>query len=259
MSGASSPRRTRRPSRFGRAMAGVVALGLAGTACGIGVDRSPRVIDKSQQRELSASRPADAAGLSSNGEQRLFFVTDVGKTGGSRLQQVSRQVGNTPEMVLAELFKGPNDQELNAKLRTAIPSGATVHRSTRSGEVVTVDLDGTLAATGGDRQILAIAQIVYSLTAIDGVQRVSILVDGVTREWPTEDGTPRSEPLTRFAYAELDPSTQPDLPPAPSPTSSSTTGAAAGNVNDAPAATGLATTTTTSTNGNVVAVDPTKN
>ena len=236
-------------------MIGALVLGLAGTACGIGVDRSPRVIDKSQQRDLGPSRPADAAGLSSNGEQRVFFVTDVGKTGGSRLQQVSRQVGSTPDMVLAELFKGPNDQELNGKLRTAIPSGATVHRSTRTGEVVTVDLDGTLAATGGDRQILAIAQIVYSLTAIDGVQRVSILVDGITREWPTEDGTPRSEPLTRFAYAELDPSTQPDLPPAPSPTSSSTVGAAAATVSEPPSATRPVSTTS----GIVGAVDPTKN
>ncbi len=250
-----SRRRRRRPPGFGRAMVAALVLCLAGTACGIGVDRSPRVIDKSQQRELGASRPADAAGLSSNGEQRVFFVTDVGKTGGSRLQQVSRQVGSTPEMVLAELLKGPNDQELNGKLRTAIPTGATVHGATRTGEVVTVDLDGTLAATGGDRQILAIAQIVYSLTAIDGVQRVSILVDGITREWPTEDGTPRSEPLTRFAYAELDPSTQPDLPPAPSPTSSSTIGAAAGTLSETPSATRPVSTTS----GIVGAVDPTKN
>lgn len=236
------------PGARRRRRAAFAVLGLLAAGCGIGVDRSPRVVEKNQQRDLGATRQPDATGLQANGEQRIFFVTDLGKTGGSRLQQVSRQVANTPAQVLAALFKGPTDAELNSKLRTAIPAAAVVLApASTSGDLVTVNLDATLASTGGDRQILAIAQIVYTLTSIDGVNRVRILIDGVPREWPTEDGTPRSEPLTRFAYAELDPSTQPELPPVPSPTSPSTTTPAA------------ATTAPAATTSAPVGADPAKN
>ena len=68
------------------------------------------------------------------------------------------------------------------------------------------------------------AQIVFTATGIDGVQRVKILVEGQPQGWLRGDGTaqPVGEPLTQYAYPELNPTSQPEYPPAPSPTTSTT-------------------------------------
>jgi hypothetical protein len=75
----------------------------------------------------------------------------------------------------------------------------------------------------GEPQVKAVAQIVFTATALPGVQRVQILVNGQSQGWPRGDGTaqPVGQPLTQFAYPDLNPTSEPDYLPAPSPTTSS--------------------------------------
>ena len=201
-----------------RHLALLVAVALAFTACGIPQDRSPRPFDQTQKVLLKPPRPASRDVLPASG-QRVFFVAGVGANGAGRLVQVVRDVHATAREVLAELFKGPTDLERGRRVQTAIPTDTTLlDVKSEAADTIAVYLDNALSGTAGERQILAVAQIVYTVTALDGVRKVRILVNNAPREWPTEDGTPRSEPLTRFTYARFDPSTQPEFPPSPSPT-----------------------------------------
>ena len=50
------------------------------------------------------------------------------------------------------------------------------------------------------------------LAEIDGVERVSLAVDGALVEWPRGDGSLTSEPLTIFDYPGRAVSSQPDYP-----------------------------------------------
>jgi hypothetical protein len=200
----------------------VVALAVMLSACGIPQDRSPRPFERTQTTDLQPPRPASRDVLPASG-QRVFFVAGVGANGAGRLVQVVRDVHATAREVLAELFKGPTDLERGRRVQTAIPTDTTLlDVKSEAADTIAVYLDNALSGTAGERQILAVAQIVYTVTALDGVRKVRILVNNAPREWPTEDGTPRSEPLTRFTYARFDPSTQPEFPPLPSPTGPST-------------------------------------
>ena len=222
----------------------IVAVAVTLSACGIPQDRSPRPFDQAQTVPLQPARPASRDVLPASG-QRVFFVAGVGANGAGRLVQVVRDVHATAREVLAELFKGPTDLERGRRVQTAIPTDTTLlDVKSEAADTIAVYLDNALSGTAGERQILAVAQIVYTVTALDGVRKVRILVNNAPREWPTEDGTPRSEPLTRFTYARFDPSTQPEFPPSPSPTDpgTSTTVTAATSTTSTTAS---STTTTT--------------
>jgi Sporulation and spore germination len=211
--------------RLAVALAVAVALSVLLAGCGIPQDRAPRPFDRTRTSVPPPARPASRDVLPASG-QRVFFVAGVGTTGASRLLPVVRDVHATALDVLTELFKGPTDLERGRRAQTAIPAETKVINAVSEAEgTIAVYLDNALTGTAGERQILAVAQIVYTLTALEGIHRVRILVNDAPREWPTEDGTPRSEPLTRFNYARFDPSTQPEFPPSPSPTEASSTAA----------------------------------
>jgi spore germination protein GerM len=60
--------------------------------------------------------------------------------------------------------------------------------------------------------VSALAQIVLTLTDIDGVEQVAVTVDGRETEWPRGDGTLVSRPLTAFDFPGRAVSSQPDYP-----------------------------------------------
>ena len=88
-----------------------------------------------------------------------------------------------------------------------------------------IDLNQPFFQATGENQVKAVAQIVFTATGIDGVQRVKILVEGQPQGWLRGDGTaqPVGVALTQYAYPELNPTSQPEYPPAPSPTTSTST------------------------------------
>lgn len=217
----SAPRRRADVTRLAARIV-IVAVATVLSACGIPTDRSPRPFDRTQTIPLQPPRPASRDVLPASG-QRIFFIAGVGANGAGRLVQVVRDVHATAREVLGELFKGPTDLERGRRVQTAIPTDTTLlDVKSEAADTIAVYLDNALSGTAGERQILAVAQIVYTVTALEGIRKVRILVNNARREWPTEDGTPRSEPLTRFTYARFDPSTQPEFPPSPSPTEPAT-------------------------------------
>jgi spore germination protein GerM len=91
--------------------------------------------------------------------------------------------------------------ETNDGLTTAIGPDVTVESVHVTDGLATVALsgEGATQSAGSDRT-LAIAQLVYTATAIPGVNRVRFEVGGKTTEVPRGDGTLTSKPVHRADY-----------------------------------------------------------
>jgi hypothetical protein len=189
-------------------------------ACGIPSDAAPRDVPLGDRLQLSGPQAPNQAASSVG--PKVYFLSSQNPTGQDRLQPAGRNVPATPAAILAELFNGLTRDEQARRWRTAIPADTTLLRAPelKSDGTLIVDLDSAFFEVKGDPQLKAVAQIVFTATGIDGVKRVQILVQDQPQGWPRGDGTaqPVGEPLTQFAYPELNPTSQPDYVPAPSPT-----------------------------------------
>jgi spore germination protein GerM len=66
-------------------------------------------------------------------------------------------------------------------------------------------------------QIEAVAQIVNTSTALDGVDRVRLVMEGEPGDWLVGDGSLVSGTLTRFMYPDFRQLVPTAFPPIPSP------------------------------------------
>lgn len=217
-----------RAARHRSALAAVLLalLGVLVAACGIPEDSAPRDLPPEEGSATEALPATPEAGTGA----RVFFLTPESATDQDQLQPASRDVAPTPTAALQALLAGLNAEEQARRWRTAIPSGTTLLSTVqRPDGTLDVDVSNQFFQATGDFQVRAVAQLVFTAAAIDGVQRVRILVDGQPQEWPRGDGVLQSEPLTPYAYPDLDPTSQPEYPPPqpaspqPSPTAPATT------------------------------------
>ena len=87
--------------------------------------------------------------------------------------------------------------------RTAISPQTTLRSARLDGDTAVVDLSGALVEVGGQEQILAVAQIVLTATAVPGVGQVRFLLEGQAVEIPRADGTLTAETLRATDYQSL--------------------------------------------------------
>jgi hypothetical protein len=204
---------------------GFLALALAAlvglSACGVQADGEPRDIPESQRGELSDGGPAPEPGEATG--PKVYFVEDEDGAA-ARLRGAGRAVLPTAPAVISELLKGLTPEEQDRRWRTAIPAGTQLRSAVPDPQgVVDVDLSDEFFGATGDAQIKAVAQVVFTASALDGVRGVRILVDGRPREWPRGDGVLQSDPLTPLLYPELNPTSQPEYPPPVTPETPATT------------------------------------
>jgi hypothetical protein len=214
-----------RPTLLARVVGGVVLLVLAVAlaSCGIPMDGGPHSIETTQPPTSSPGAAAQPAPESGSGP-KVYFVASDTPQGGERLQPVRRDVDSSPTSVLRALLTGLTDDDQDRRLQTYIPVGTTLVEAGLADGTLTVDLSDAFFDAKGEQQIKAVAQIVYTATGLSQVERVRLLVDGQARDWPRGNGVAVSTPLTAFDYPELNPSSQPDYPPAVGvPQSTSTT------------------------------------
>jgi spore germination protein GerM len=110
----------------------------------------------------------------------------------------------TASEALGLLLSGPTVPEAAFGVRSAIPAGTSllgVHLA-KGGKAV-VDLSTDFAQTGGADQILAIAQVVYTLTSLPDVVGVSFELAGQPVDVPTADGTLVSGPVGSQDFSAL--------------------------------------------------------
>ncbi len=111
----------------------------------------------------------------------------------------------TIERLLDRLARGPTRAEVAAGTRSALPDGESFQSKDPVGGTVTVDLSAPFAALSGNDQILALAQIVFTLTARPGIGQVQFTLGGAATDIPRANGSLTPSPVSRDDYAPLAP------------------------------------------------------
>jgi len=198
------------------ALGSVAALAIALASCAINAEGIPRDIPQRDRSDLNAD--SDEAAGAATGSGRIYLLSPE-VTGQPRtLKSVARDIGSTPADALNALFKGPNNEELQALMRSAIPTGTRLLDVTHNGPVLVVDVSKELQQLSGEALVDGVAQIVLTASELTGVSKVSITIDGVPQQWPSSNGELKSRPLTRYDFPRLVVSSQPQFPSVPSPT-----------------------------------------
>lgn len=214
MSAATSRGNTRRAITGSRALevlVAVIALVVI-QACGIEADSGPRDIPDDQLVESDIEVSGDEA----VGTSRVYLLAPSDPDEPSRLRSVLRDVSNDAEEMLTSLFAGPNTDEQEEQLGTALPREIELLSVRTVGRVLTIDVTDVFGELTTGALRLAIGQIVVTAAEIDGVDAVRVRVGGLTQTWPAGDGELTELPLTVYDFPGLVESTQPPLPAIPS-------------------------------------------
>ncbi len=125
---------------------------------------------------------------------------------GETLGVTSREVPATEAVATAaigELLSGPTDRDVEAGLSTAIPEGTTSGGVSIADGTATVDLSSEYESGGGTLSMqMRVAQVVYTLTQFDTVERVAFMIDGAPVEAIGGEGIMVAPPVTREDFAD---------------------------------------------------------
>ena len=194
----------------------ICVAALAVSACGIANDAAPRDIPL-QQRSALIDAPVQAP-ATSTGTDRIFLLAPQLPDQPSRLRATPRAVGPSIEARLNSLFGPLSVAETQVRLLTAIPEGLQLHSATlRTNGTVTIDVTDELLSLSSGALIESVAQIVFTALEVRNVQRVQLLVNGTSQQWPGGDGSLRTTALSAFDFPGLIETSQPNFPAVPSP------------------------------------------
>jgi len=191
----------RRAARLTRRLGAVAAALLVAAGCGVGTEEDPRGISRERvPQELNAPPPAppttdrpDAVAFN------VFLVR------GERLAPVPRAlIGRlTVGQRLDTLLAGPSTEEAASGYRSSISEGTRLVVTSVTGSIAVVEVSTELTSIGGAEQVMAVAQVVYTVTEAPEVSEVSFTVEGRPAGAPTRDGTVDDRPVRREDYAGL--------------------------------------------------------
>lgn len=196
-----------------RALALALALTASAGACGVPTDSSPEVLsdadvpDGLKPVEAPVTEPAAV-----EEDVDVWFLRE------GMLVSVRHRVAAPvdPAAAIAELLAGPSEDEQGQSLRSAIPDSSAVVGVTVARGVAAVSLAPEFAEIPASDQVLAVAQLVFTLTDLRGVGRVRFLVDDVQVAVPLPTGESTDESVSRDEYVALLPgATGSTVPPEP--------------------------------------------
>ena len=168
----------------------LAALGAATAACGVPVDSRPAPLSKHgiPLGVLDPGPPPTATTAPSPIEVPVQIYL-IGP--GGHLAPVARDVPvSAPDLatVIEALVAGPTDTETAAGLQSAVPPQTTVLGATIANGIATVDLGGTFAQLVLTQEIEAVAQVVFTSSALPGVTGVAFELGGLPVEVPVASG-----------------------------------------------------------------------
>lgn len=169
-------------------------------ACGIGGESSPHLIPE-QQVPYHLLQPAPTTTIVIGSAEHVTIYL----AGPQHLATVTRLVTEpaTASKVLDALSRGPTNAEASTDLRSPLSTATPMSVVGVSGHLATVRLSGAFADLAGHDQIVAAAQLVYTLTAIPGINQVQVDIGGHPAHLPTDTGNLTQGPLTRADYASF--------------------------------------------------------
>lgn len=145
----------------------------------------------------------------------LFLADERGEPGLLPVARALPDAAAVAPATLEALLAGPTADEAAAPnhLLTAIPTGTRALGLVLEGNVATVDLSGEFGGGGGSESMLGrVAQVVYTLTALPGIEAVQFRIDGRPAEALGGEGIVLDEPQTREDYTEQLPEIFVDTP-----------------------------------------------
>jgi hypothetical protein len=190
--------------RWGDAAGATAALVVAGSlvACGIPADSQPQAIARKDIPFDLLAPSTTIVGPGVPGTRVPVNVYLVGITGLVPVTRGVRAPATLPE-ALSALLAGPTDTEVADGLRTSITAQTSVSAGPVGFGVGTIDLGGAFGQVGGQEQILAVAQLVFTATSVPGIAKVQFTLAGRPVEVPAGDGTLTQGPLGRSDFPSL--------------------------------------------------------
>lgn len=189
-----------------RALASALAVTALLVGCGVPVQHEAEPIDPAAvPSRLTSSAEPTAGQTSATPGKATVQVNFVRK---ERLVSLVREAPSVSRddrlaTVIEALMAGPSAREQSAGLTSALPPelGLTVVQV--DGNRVVLELSGDTEGRSATENILAVGQIVLSVTAVPTVDEVTFFRDGQPVEALLADGALTAEPLTAAQYTQL--------------------------------------------------------
>jgi spore germination protein GerM len=166
------------------------------------VDAAPHVLSNRDVPFTLLSLAPPTTGVPPTGH----FVT-LYLAGASRLVATSRKLANpvTIGAVLRALGEGPTSAQAAAGLESPLSIAAPLSVYSAAATHVTVDMSTSFTKLTEEDQVVAMAQLVYTLTLFPEITSVFVRIDDRRAKVPTDKGTLSGGPLGRGDYVELAP------------------------------------------------------
>ena len=170
------------------------------SGCGVGTQSTAQNIDR-QAVPFALLAPASTSTSTIAAPRTSVTVFFEGPSG---LIPVEREVTGpaTLSSALDQLAGGPSTADSAAPLQSPASTVTPLAVKRVVGGTAWITVPAAFAKLGGQDQIVAAAQIVYTATALPGITGVMLLVNGQRSEVPVGDGTLTQGPLTRADYPQ---------------------------------------------------------
>lgn len=179
-------------ARRGALAGALLSVVLAAAACGVSPqDEAVRIAPESVPFGLLEATPSTT-------EVPAGRTVTVHLLARERLVPVERTIADDASLadLLELVISGPTDVERSLGITSAVPAG-TVSSVRVEGGVATVDLTASFGEIRTADQLLALGQLVYTLTDQPGIGAVGFTVEGEPIRAPLADGSGDDAPLSR--------------------------------------------------------------
>jgi spore germination protein GerM len=188
----------------------LVGLVLAVTGCGLSANDEPQAIEADDvPADILDPNPPTSTTLTDlpTGFVTVYLVAREGDT--TRLSPVPRDVADPTSRgaAITALLEPTSDQEQQMGLSSSIPSDTVLLDTTfvQDDHELIVNLSGALFDIQGEELANAFAQLVWTVTELDGVRQVRFKVDGEAYRAPNAEGIEQDGAVTRADYSAVAP------------------------------------------------------
>lgn len=201
---------TRSPIPSWRALTlALLAVLLVASGCGLSEDGGPRAIATedlpADLLEVGESTTTTVAGVTT--PVTVYLIRREGDE--TRLQGVEREVSDAslPGARIDALLQPVTKEEQALGLTSSVPTDTAVLGAERTGatQELVIDLSEAFLAVEGRELALAFAQIVYTVTELEGVRRVRFRFDGEPRRALDAEGIEQDGAVTAADYLAFAP------------------------------------------------------